>query len=209
MAKPADWDSLPTEHPLAPPPPVATVPGTTREEREALRANVEPYAGAAYEIVPMRASFVLALLAERDALERERDAADAALREAVATNEELRARVDAYENDGLRFHRTCDANALKTSRLLDAARGQRDQAVGLLQIATDGGMTDYTDAPNEPICGFCGYEVAACEARDWSEGGITDCPGIEARAFLASLSPVEPAATPGEPAMKPETKGTA
>jgi hypothetical protein len=62
-------------------------------------------------------------------------------------------------------------------------------------------MTDYTEAPNGPVCGFCGYEVEDCEAQNWSECGdqystLNPCPGIEARAFLAPTPPEPTGACP-------------
>ena len=44
------------------------------------------------------------------------------------------------------------------------ASDRLETAEGLLRVAVDGGMTDYTEVENEPICGFCGYTVEDCES---------------------------------------------
>ena len=68
------------------------------------------------------------------------------------------------------------------------------RARALVAKATDGGMTDYSEAPNEPVCGYCGYEVETCQRKGWDDDGqpFTEdnpCPGIEARAFLVETEP--------------------
>lgn len=68
-------------------------------------------------------------------------------------------------------------------------RGQLKRARALIVKAADGGLTDYTEAENEPICGYCGYEVECCQRKGWDDDGFpyhedNPCPGIEARAFI-------------------------
>ena len=101
-------DCRPVARTTPTPAPSTVVAGTTPEERTALRINA-----AAYDVVPLRAEFLIRLLAERDALERERD--------------ELAGIERGIDEANDNFERIND--------LLTAARAQRDQAVGLLREA--------------------------------------------------------------------------
>lgn len=82
------------------------------------------------------------------------------------------------------------AAAITADRAARPPRDRLEKAEALLRVAIDGGMTDYTEVENVPVCGICGYEVECCQRKGWDDDGMpytedNPCPGIEARAFLA------------------------